>query len=141
KKNLSIRRISVFFFKLFIHILMYAIFIKGFSIHYLVLRFFSRTLAVSTSAYLVFTSWLTSVYGKIEIGIKKSRPLFHTLVLNLLITNVLAVLTLKVMKFHNHFSLSSYILMLGMVYDIQFILRRILNFVANSLYFTNYVPK
>lgn len=141
KKNLSIRRISVFFFKLFIHILMYAIFIKGFSIHYLGLRFFSRTLAVSTAAYLVFTSWLTSVYGKIEIGIKKSRPLFHTLALNLLITNVLTFLALRVMTFHDHFSLPSDILMLGMVYIIQLIVGRILIFGANSLYFANYVPE
>lgn len=141
KKKLYIRKALVFFFKVFIHLITYAIFIKGFSTHYLGLRFLSRTLAVSTASFFVFTGWLTSVYGKIDVGYKKSRPLFHTLALNVLITDVLTFIALRVMTYHDHFSLLSDLLMLGLVYVIQLIVGRILIFNANKLYFVNYIPE
>lgn len=139
--KLNTRKVMVFLFKISIHLITYIIFLKGFSTHYLGLRFVSRTLAISTASFFTSTIWLTSVYGQIEIGAKKTSPLFYTLGLNLLITDFIAFVMLRVMTFHDHFSIVSDILMLGMVYLIQLIVGRILIASANSLYFVNYVPE
>lgn len=141
KNKLNARNILVFLFKLLIHSIMYLIFVKGFAKHYLGLRFFSRTLAVTSVAFVALTAWFISVYGKIEIGEKKSSPLFHTLALNLLLTNVLTFIILRVMTYHDHFSILSDVLMLLMVYIIQLIIGRFLIFSANSFYFKSYVPE
>lgn len=135
------RKTLVFLFKLALHVITLLIFIKGFSGHYLGLRFFSRTLAVTMGAFVVFTAWLTSVYGRIDIGQKKSSPLFQTLALNLLITNALTFVALRVMTYHDNFSISTDLVMLGIVYVIQLIVGRFLIYGANSLYFVNYVPE
>ncbi len=141
KNQINTRKTLVFIFKNLIHILTYLIFIKGFATHYLGLRFFSRTLAVTTMTFVALTAWFISVYGRVVIGEKKSSPLFHTLALNLLLTNILTFIVLRVMTFHDHFSILSDILMLIMVYIVQLIVGRFLIFSANSLYFRNYVPE
>ncbi len=135
------RKQLVFMFKISLHVLTFLIFITGFSKHYLGLRFLSRTLAVTMASFAVFTAWLTSVYGKIEIGQKKSSPLFQTLALNLLITDVLTFFALKVMTYHDAFHLLSDLLMLAMIYLVQLLFGRFLIFAANSLYFKSYIPE
>lgn len=135
------RKTLVFLFKLALHVITLLIFVKGFSFHYLGLRFLSRTLAVTLGAFVVFTAWLTSVYGKIEIGQKKSSPLFQTFALNLLITNALTFVALRVMTYHDNFSFSNDLVMLGIIYVVQLLVGRFLIYSTNSLYFVNYVPE
>lgn len=135
----SVRKILVNIFQVGLYVLMYGIFIFGFSNHYLGLRFISRTLAIVTTSFTIFSVWMANVYGKVEIGERKTKPLFHTLALSLLVTNVLTFLALRVMTIHDHFGLSKDLLMLMMVYIAQLIMARLLIAVANSFYFKNYV--
>lgn len=136
----NIRRLSVFVFRIFIHTLMFGIFVYGFSKHYLGLRFFSRTLAIVGAAYLFFTVWMSGVYGKVDIGVRKTKPLFHTIVLNLFVTNLLSFVALRIMTYHDHIGFMSDVLMLLMVFIAQMLVAWIAISIANSWYFVNYVP-
>lgn len=136
----SSRKLWVLGFKFLIGILLYGIFIYGFSYHYLGLRFFSRTLAIVSAAFVFFYYWMSTIYGKVDLGEKKTKPLFHTLALSLMVTNILTFLALRVMTIHDNFSLFNDLLMLLMVYIVQLIVSRALIASANSLYFVNYTP-
>ncbi len=141
KKQSMIRETLVFITKISIHLLTLLIFILGFSKNYAGLGIYSRTLAVTIAAFVIFTSWLTSVYGKIDIGIKKSSPIFQTLSLNLLITDALTFIALKVMTFHDAFNISSDLIILLSIYLLQLLVGRILIFTANSIYFISFIPE
>lgn len=136
----SARKLWVLGFKFTVGIIVYGIFIFGFSSHYLGLRFFSRTLAIVSAAFVFFYYWMSTIYGKVELGEKKTKPLFHTLALSLLVTNALTFLALRVMTIHDHFDIVKDLLMLLMVYVAQLVVSRMLIASGNSLYFVNYTP-
>ena len=136
----SVRKLWVLGFKFTVGIIVYGIFIFGFSSHYLGLRFFSRTLAIVSAAFVFFYYWMSTIYGKVELGEKKTKPLFHTLALSLLVTNALTFLALRVMTIHDHFDIVKDLLMLLMVYVAQLVVSRMLIASGNSLYFINYTP-
>src|SRR5690554_946103 len=136
----SVRKLWVLGFKLIVGFIVYGIFIFGFSSHYLGLRFFSRTLAIVSASFVFFYYWMSTIYGKVELGEKKTKPLFHTLALSLLVTDALTFLALRVMTIHDHFSIVKDLLMLLMVYVAQLVISRILIACGNSLYFVNYTP-
>ena len=135
----SLRKLLVFIFRFTVFAVMFAIFVYGFSSHYIGLRFFSRTLAIITAAFAFFTLWMSTVYGKVEIGEKKTKPLFHIIALNMLVSDSLTFLALRVMTIHENFPLLKDLLMLLMVFIAQLIVARLLIAIANSAYFINYV--
>ena len=136
----SVRKLWVLGFKFTVGIIVYGIFIFGLSSHYLGLRFFSRTLAIVSAAFVFFYYWMSTIYGKVELGEKKTKPLFHTLALSLLVTNALTFLALRVMTIHDHFDIVKDLLMILMVYVAQLVVSRMLIASGNSLYFVNYTP-
>ena len=142
KTNNKLRVILVTLFRIFVHILTYAIFIAGFFPRYQGIRSFTRTLAVITASFTFMTAWMTYVYGKIDIGVKKTRPLFHTIALNLLITDAVTFIAVIVMTVNNKtVPFWQDLLAVLVIYIIQLIVTRILIGAANSLYFSNYTPE
>lgn len=141
KNNKKIRVFLVTLFKMSVHLIALLIFIKGFDDHYNGMQNLSRTSGVVTACFIFVTTWMTSVYGKIDIGEKKTKPLFHTIALNLLITNAMTFIALRVMTINvsNNFWIDLRTLLF--VYIVQLIILRLLIGVANSLYFVNYIPE
>lgn len=139
--NKKKRLILVSLFRVFITLLTLVIFIIGFSQSYPGLRSFTRTLAIVIASFLFVTTWMSYVYGKLDIGEKKTKPLFINAALNLLITDSITFLAVIVMTINN--KNISFLTDLGtvfIVYIVQLIVIRILIGVANNLYYSNYVP-
>lgn len=136
------RQILVNLFKMFIHALAFIIFMCGFVPRYDGMQSATRTLAVVIGSYTFMSVWMTQVYGKIEIGQKKTRPLFHTMALNLFITNAVAFFAVIVMTINNQrVSFWEDFSAVVIVYIVQLIVVRVLIGFANSLYFKNYTAE
>lgn len=136
------RQILVNLFKIFIHVLAFVIFMAGFVPRYDGMQSMTRTLAVVVASYAFVSIWMTQVYGKIEIGQKKTKPLFHTMALNLFITDAVAFLAILVMTINNQkISFAENLLAVVVVYAIQLVVTRLLIAYANTLYFINYTAE
>ena len=61
----------------------------AYSLRYQGLTSLTRTLIITTSAYVMGTMLLNQVYGNFEIGIKKSKPVVFSTLINAIITDVL----------------------------------------------------
>lgn len=58
----------------------------------------SRTSVVITFTWIIMTALLTIIYGKYDVGERKSKPIITSLVLNTLMTDVVAYLLLNIMN-------------------------------------------
>ena len=94
--------------------MLYLIFIAAYSFRYEGLTGITRTLVITTSAYMMVTMLLNQVYGNFEIGIKKSKPVVFSTLINAIITDFLVLIVLKIMGFHdrNLFSVDFLILII-----------------------------
>lgn len=134
------RRLFVGIYRLFVFIVLCGIFVVGFGQRYEQLLIISRTGAVVISTFVFVSFFMTKIYGKLEIGEKKNKPIFYSFILNTFITDIFAFLALQVMTY----SLSNTLLKdtgyLLLIFITQIIVIYILIVIGNALYFINYIP-
>ena len=87
----------IFFLELLLYVGNYAIFFLLLGIDNKQLLVLSRTSVVITFTWIIITVLLTIIYGKYDIGVRKSKPIVISLTLSSIITDVIAYLLLMIM--------------------------------------------
>ncbi|NLG05545.1 MAG: sugar transferase [Clostridia bacterium] len=98
----------------------------------------SRTAAVTLSTYVIILFLLTCIYGKYDVGIRKSKPIIFSLMLAVVFTDLATYLQLTIMKTNEAnnptFKLENIgILVLTMF--VQFLIITVMTKIGNAFYF------
>ena len=121
--------------------MLYLIFIAAYSFRYEGLTGITRTLVITTSAYMMVTMLLNQVYGNFEIGIKKSKPVVFSTLINAIITDFLVLIVLKIMGFHDRNLFSVDFLILILVILSQALVIYFGTYLGNDLFFKLHKPE
>ena len=104
----------------------------------------SRTSGVVIAAYLISAYMFANIYGRYDIGKRKSKPIMHSLILTMVFTDIIAMLMLSVMNTNERnnktFELEQPPLLL-LIILIQFVIIFIFSYGGNKLYFTLFDPE
>ena len=107
----------------------------------------SRTLGITMSTFAIVGMLFISVYGKYDVGRRKSKPIIHSLSLSVLCTDVITYVQLMIMK-TNTPSLRAFqlfrikhLLLLLVVMVIQVIVIIVLTYFGNWLFFKIHEPE
>lgn len=142
-RNDFIEDIFLSIYKFFIYFFLYVIFIWGFGKVNYALNSLTRTFVIVSSAFFLVILMMIPVYGNFEIGKEKSKPIFLSTMITVLITNVLAVVTMIIMGI-KEFPVTSVIvpsiISLIIVYIIQGIVIYAGAHLGNDLYFKFHKP-
>ena len=88
----------LFLFELIIYLGNYAVFFLLLGIDNKQLLVLSRTSVVITFTWIIISALLTVIYGKYDVGVRKSRPIVISLSLTAVMTDVAAYLLLNIMN-------------------------------------------
>lgn len=142
-KSDFIEDIILSIYKFLIYFFLYVIFIWGFGKVNYALNSLTRTFVITSSAFFLVILMMIPVYGNFEIGKEKSKPIFLSTMITVLITNILAIVTLVIMGI-KEFPVSSMffpsIISLTFVYILQGIVIYIGAHLGNDLYFKFHKP-
>lgn len=104
----------------------------------------SRTLGITVSTFAIVGLLFVSVYGKFDVGRRKSKPIIYSFVLSVLCTDVVTYLQLMIMRTNkpniHEFRLSS-LSLLCMAYVLQIIVIIVFTYVGNWLFFKIHKPE
>ncbi len=103
--------------------------------HLLVL---SRTSVVITFSWVVVTFLLTAIYGRFDVGVRKSRPIITSLTLTTLMNDVVAYLLLNIMnrnEDNNQTFKLEFIGILILIMAIQLLLITLMTYAGNGFFF------
>ncbi|MBQ9608219.1 MAG: exopolysaccharide biosynthesis polyprenyl glycosylphosphotransferase [Lachnospiraceae bacterium] len=104
----------------------------------------SRTSAVTIATYIVVSYMFANIYGRYDIGKRKSRPIVHSLFLASIFTDLLTLLMLSIMN-TNALNNKSFVIeqpfLLIPILIIQYIIIWIFAYGGNKLYFMIYEPE
>ena len=104
----------------------------------------SRTTAVVIATYVTIAYMFSNIYGRYDVGKRKSKPIVHSLVLTMLFTDAFAILALSIMntndKKNDHFVIEQPQLILP-IFLAQLLIILIFVYGGNKLYFTIYDPE
>lgn len=144
RRRVSFRELLILGYRAAAHLSLFIIFVLTMSIENPALLRASRTAAVTYLIYALASSMMTIIYGGFDIGVKKSRPIFYTVVTAAIITDLLAYIALMIMNTNPannlNFRLDD-LAYLALVILIQGIVIRFLAFFGNAVYFRMYPPK
>lgn len=133
----------VFIFKITLHLLLFWIFYGMYSRTNWQLLNLSRTSGVTVATYIIMIYMFSNIYGRYDIGKRKSKPIISSLFLTLLFTDIISMLMLSVMntneKKNKTFILEQPELLLPII-AIQLVVIIIYAYGGNSLYFKIYDP-
>lgn len=134
----------VFILKTTLYISLLVVFFGIFSIENWQLLVISRTAAITLSTFVVVGLMLTVIYGKYDIGKRKSKPIIYSLTLAIIITDLITYLQLTVMNANAatnyRFSFDN-IGLLIIVISIQIFVIIIFAYGGNYIYFCIYDPE
>ncbi len=134
----------VFLLKLLMHMLLFWSFYGLYAIKNWQLLNISRTSGVVIAAYLVSAYMFANIYGRYDIGKRKSKPIMHSLILTMVFTDILSMLMLSVMNTNERnnttFELEQPSLLL-LIFLVQFLIIFIFTYGGNKLYFTLFDPE
>lgn len=104
----------------------------------------SRTSIVTVAAYMIMSYMFSNIYGRYDIGKRKSKPIVHSLVLTTVFTDIITTFALSVMN-TNEKNNKTFIFeqpkLLVFIILLQFIVIVIYAYGGNKLYFTLYDPE
>ena len=104
----------------------------------------SRTLGITLSTFCVVGLLFVSVYGKFDVGRRKSKPIIYSYVLTLLCTDVITYLQIMIMRTNKPsiraFRLQSLGLLL-IAYILQIIIVTVFAYAGNWLFFKIHKPE
>ncbi len=104
----------------------------------------SRTSIVTVAAYIVMSYMFSNIYGRYDIGKRKSKPIVHSLVLTTVFTDIITTFALSVMNTNekkNETFIFEQPKLLVLIILLQFIVIVIYAYGGNKLYFTLYDPE
>ena len=139
--KLKYKNTIIYFYKITFYIALYLIFMGAYSLRYQGLTSLTRTLIITTSAYVMGTMLLNQVYGNFEIGIKKSKPVVFSTLINAIITDVLVLIVLKIMGVHDANLFSVELLILFAVIVMQALVIYFGTYIGNDLFFKLHKPE
>lgn len=130
--------------KVIFYLLLMGIFVKVLGRENIGLTRLSRTLGITVSTFTVVGLLFLSVYGKYDVGRRKSKPIIYSLVLAALCTDVVTYIQLMIMRTNvpnvNEFRLQNFgLLIITMV--IQIIVIIIFVYAGNGLFFKIHKPE
>ncbi|MBQ8914063.1 MAG: sugar transferase, partial [Lachnospiraceae bacterium] len=103
----------------------------------------SRTSAVTIATYVVVSYMFANIYGRYDIGKRKSRPIVHSLFLASIFTDIITLLMLSIMN-TNATNNKSFVIeqpfFLIPILVLQYIVIWIFAYGGNKLYFISYEP-
>ncbi len=104
----------------------------------------SRTSAVTIATYIVVSYMFANIYGRYDIGKRKSRPIVHSLFLASVFTDIITLFMLSIMNTNatnnKSFEIEQPILLIP-VLVMQYIIIWIFAYGGNKLYFIIYDPE
>lgn len=104
----------------------------------------SRTSAVTIATYVVVSYMFANIYGRYDIGKRKSRPIVHSLFLASVFTDIITLLMLSIMNTNatnnKSFEIEQPLLLIPILV-IQYIIIWIFAYGGNKLYFIIYDPE
>ncbi len=130
--------------KLLMYMCLFLTFFLLFSIENFQIIRLSRTMAVTMLTFVVMEFILTAVYGKFDIGKRKSKPIIYSIVLATLITDVVTYLQLTIMNTNANnnttlkFEFIGILLLVMVVQTLQIIF---FAYIGNYIYFSINEPE
>lgn len=104
----------------------------------------SRTSAIVIMTYMIVSYMFANIYGRYDIGKRKSKPIVYSLLLAAFFTDIISMLMLSVMntneKNHHSFVIEQPLLLVPIIL-IQFVVILIFTYGGNALYFRLYDPE
>lgn len=145
KSNLrKLENSIVFMLKLMMHVLLFWSFYGLYAIKNWQLLNLSRTSGVVIATYFIMSYMFANIYGRYDIGKRKSKPIMHSLILTMAFTDIISMLMLSLMntndRLNKTFELEQPVLFL-LIFLIQFIIIAIFTYGGNKLYFTLFDPE
>lgn len=134
----------VFILKALLYFAILAVFFGLFSVENWQLLVLSRTAAITLSTFVVVGLMLTAIYGKYDIGKRKSKPIIYSISLATIITDMVAYLQLTIMNANaatNYKFKIDNIWLLVVVMVLQLIVIIIFTYAGNFIYFCIYEPE
>lgn len=143
----SLRKLEnsiVFMLKLLMHVLLFWSFYGMYAIKNWQLLNISRTSGVVLATYFIMSYMFANIYGRYDIGKRKSKPIMHSLILTMAFTDTISMLMLSVMNTNERnnktFELEQPGLLL-VIFLVQFFIIWIFAYGGNKLYFTLFDPE
>lgn len=131
------------FLHFFTFFVCFAVFILAFGMKHSFLLRPSRTLAVTGLGFLMGYLLMTRVYGGMDVGEKKSKPIIYSFIVSLFVTDLIAHLFLCIMNVtvvnEGRFVYEDPLRLIA-VYIIQVLLVSALAYIGNGIYFTFHKP-
>lgn len=138
----TFRKTIIFFIKLLLYVSLFLVFFLIMGLENPPLLRPSRTAAVTLSTFVIIALLLTAIYGKFDIGVRKSKPIIASMSLNVVITDLVTYLMLVIMKTtdsnNRQFRPVDNILLLIVVIIIQILLIYFFTYMGNYVYFRMY---
>lgn len=134
----------IFLMKAILNILLFWTFYRIYAIDNWQLLRPSRTAVVTIASYIAMSYMFYNIYGRYDIGKKKSRPIVYSLVLMITFTDIISMLALSLMNTNeknNHSFMLEKPQLLIPILAIQIVLIFIFSYGGNALYFKLYEPE
>ena len=104
----------------------------------------SRTSGITIFVYCVMMYMFSNIYGRFDVGKRKSKPIVHSLLLAVVFTDIVSMLALSVMntneKNNAHFQLEQPTLLIPIIL-VQLLIILVFSYGGNGLYFKIYEPE
>jgi len=134
----------IFILKMSMYVILFWIYYGMYSKSNWQLLNISRTSIVTVASYLVMSYMFSNIYGRYDVGKRKSKPIVHSLVLTTVFTDIITTFALSVMN-TNEKNNKTFIFeqpkLLVLIMLLQFIVIVIYAYGGNKLYFTLYDPE
>ena len=138
------RKSIVLAMKLILYAMLMGSFFLILSIHNPQVLVPSRTAAVTAVTFVVGGLLLTNIYGRYDIGQRKSKPIIYSLTLSVLFTDIFTFIMLVIMNTNdanNKEFLEEDILLLIVVFLLQIFLIIVFTYGGHAIYFTFVKPE
>lgn len=134
----------IFILKMSMHIILFWIYYGMYAKSNWQLLNLSRTSGVTIATYLIMSYMFSNIYGRYDIGRRKSKPIVHSLFLMIVFTDIITTFMLSVMN-TNDKNNKTFIFeqpeLLPLIVLLQFIVILIYVYGGNKLYFSLYDPE
>ena len=131
------------FIKVVLYLLLMSTFLLMMSVENKALTTISRTSGITISSFIIVGLLFISIYGKYDIGRRKSKPIIYSLTLAVIFTDIITYLQLMVMNTIttvSEFRLTSIGWLVGTMI-LQLLLIILFTYGGNALFFKIHVPE
>lgn len=134
----------IFLLKTTLHLLLFWIFYGMYARTNWWLLNLSRTSGVTIATYVIMSYMFSNIYGRYDIGKRKSKPIIYSLMLTMVFTDIISMFMLSVMntneKNNKTFMLEQPLLLIPILL-LQFVVILAYTYGGNALYFKIYDPE